>query len=65
MPGSSTAIDQRSFLGIPNFSDVTSNFPFAVVGIWGLIVLFRHDASATTGSLVDTRERWPYLRYNP
>jgi hypothetical protein len=28
--------DQRRWLGIPNFADVTCNFPFAVVGIWGL-----------------------------
>ena len=44
--------DQRSFLGIPHFADVTSNFPFAVVGVWGLIFLFRRDASATTGPLL-------------
>lgn len=53
--------DQRSFLGIPHFADVTSNLPFAVVGIWGLIFLFRRDASAKTGPFIDPRERWPYV----
>jgi len=53
--------DQRSFLGIPHFADVTSNFPFAVVGIWGLFFLSRRDAIATTGPFVDLRVRWPYL----
>ena len=53
--------DQRSFLGIPHFADVTSNFPFAIVGIWGLIFLFRRDASVTTGGFIDPRERWPYV----
>ena len=31
--------DQRGFLGIPNFGDVVSNVPFAIVGIWGLVFL--------------------------
>ena len=28
--------DQRLFLGIPNFADVTSNLPFLLVGVVGL-----------------------------
>jgi hypothetical protein len=28
--------DQRTLLGIPNFWNVVSNLPFAVVGLWGL-----------------------------
>src|ERR1700757_3868572 len=32
--------DHRGWLGIPNFGDVVSNVPFAVVGAWGLLVLF-------------------------
>ena len=28
--------DQRAFLGIPNFGDVVSNVPFAIIGVWGL-----------------------------
>src|SRR5215471_3647939 len=33
--------DQRTFLGIPNFNNVVSNFPFAAVGLWGLVFLMR------------------------
>jgi hypothetical protein len=32
-------IDQRSFLGIPNFMDVVSNLPFLFIGLWGLYVI--------------------------
>ena len=49
--------DQRAWLGIPNFGDVASNLPFAIVGIWGLIVLFTPGAI----KFIDARERWPYL----
>jgi len=49
--------DRRSFLGIPNFNDVVSNLPFAVVGIWGLMVLLRSKSVV----FIDRRERWPYL----
>lgn len=52
--------DQRSLLGIPHFADVISNFPFAVVGVCGLIFLFRHSAGVTP-KFIDPRERWPYL----
>jgi hypothetical protein len=27
--------DQRPLLNLPNFGDVISNLPFAIVGIWG------------------------------
>ena len=40
--------DRRTFLGIPNGLNVLSNLPFAVVGIFGLIVIWR-------------RLMWPYL----
>jgi hypothetical protein len=47
--------DQRSWLGIPNFGDVASNLPFALVGILGAIFLVR------SGRLfIDPREQWPY-----
>jgi len=49
--------DQRAWLGIPNFDDVTSNIPFAIVGLWGLVILFRPGVAAFN----DPRERWPYL----
>ena len=29
-----TYVDQRAFLGIPNFFDVTSNIPFLLIGMW-------------------------------
>lgn len=53
--------DQRSFLGIPNFGDVVSNLPFAVVGIWGLTVLLRSNSEHNSVLFIDRRERWPYL----
>ena len=49
--------DHRPWLGIPNFGDVTSNLPFAIVGLWGLIALFRPG----TVEFTDRRERWLYL----
>ena len=53
--------DRRSFLGIPNFGDVVSNLPFAVIGIWGLVFLLRPRSRNNTETLLDDRERWPYL----
>ena len=52
--------DQRSVLGLPNFWNVASNLPFALIGIWGMVFLFpgtgeQHQA------FIDSRERWPYL----
>lgn len=50
--------DQRGRLGIRNFGDVTSNLPFAVAGIWGLIFLCgRHGRER----FIDPRERWAYV----
>jgi len=53
--------DQRSFLGIPNFGDVASNVPFAVIGIWGLLFLLSSDSDRLAGFFLDRRERWPYV----
>jgi len=53
--------DRRSFLGIPNFGDVTSNLPFAVIGIWGIVLLFRSNPQRIAEHFVDPQERWPYL----
>jgi hypothetical protein len=50
--------DQRSFLGLPNFNDVVSNLPFAVVGLWGLVFLLRSNSQR---HVVDYWESWPYL----
>ncbi len=49
--------DHRGWLGIPNFGDVVSNLPFAIVGIWGLVVLFTPGKT----KFIDARERWLYL----
>lgn len=53
--------DQRSFLGIPNFGNVASNLPFAVVGLWGLVFLLRSNSEQNPQYFRDRRERWPYL----
>jgi hypothetical protein len=50
--------DQRIWLGIPHFGDVTSNLAFAVVGLWGLLSLARKPSRIR---FLDRRERWPYL----
>jgi hypothetical protein len=53
--------DRRCFLGIPNFANVVSNLPFAVIGLWGLIFLVGTNPDQMTGHFLDQRERWPYL----
>jgi hypothetical protein len=53
--------DRRSFLGIPNFGDVVSNLPFAILGIWGILLLAQPRQSGNSASFIDYRERWPYL----
>jgi len=47
--------DQREWLSIPNFGDVVSNLPFAILGIWGLIFL-----AGSARRFSDPRERWLY-----
>jgi hypothetical protein len=49
--------DQRSWLGIPNFGDVVSNLPFALVGVCGLIFLRKPRRDKVN----DPRERGLYL----
>jgi len=49
--------DQRARLGIANFGDVASNFPFAVVGVWGLWFVFSEQGRR---KFLDERELWPY-----
>jgi hypothetical protein len=53
--------DTRTFLGIPNFGDVTSNVAFMIVGIWGLVYLLRLSPQEMPVHFVDRRERWFYL----
>ncbi len=53
--------DHRAWLGIPNFGDVASNLPFAIVGVWGLIVLLKPVLSKPGAvKFADPRERWLY-----
>jgi hypothetical protein len=53
--------DQRSLLGIPNFGNVVSNFPFAAVGLWGLAFLIRSSRKPSPKPFLDSRERLPYV----
>jgi hypothetical protein len=53
--------DRRSFLGIPNFGDVVSILPLAVIGIWGVAFLLRSRRRKDAGIFLDKRELWPYL----
>jgi hypothetical protein len=52
--------DQRRFLGIPNFGDVVSNLPFAVIGLWGLAFLRRASREKDPKHFLHKREMWPY-----
>jgi hypothetical protein len=49
--------DHRAWLGIPNFGDVVSNLPFAIVGLCGLIFLLGPGGKKFS----DPRECWLYL----
>jgi hypothetical protein len=49
--------DQRGWLGIPNFGDVASNFPFAIVGMWGLWFVL---SPRNREHFIESEERWPY-----
>ena len=48
--------DIRTFLAIPNFSNVVSNLPFLWIGIAGVGFILKQDGSKFTNS----SERWPY-----
>jgi hypothetical protein len=53
--------DHRPRLGIPNFGDVASNLPFAIIGVWGLIVLLKPGlCKPGAPKFADPRERWLY-----
>lgn len=52
--------DRRGLLDIPNFGDVVSNLPFAVIGAWGIVFLLR-SRFRNGGHFLDKREMWPYL----
>jgi hypothetical protein len=40
--GSNHFVDGRTWLGIPNAADVLSNLPFALFGVWGLVLQAKH-----------------------
>ena len=50
--------DKRGRLGIPNFGDVASNLPFAIVGIGGFLFLLSEKSKTR---FLDQRERLPYF----
>jgi len=52
--------DRRTVLGIPNFLNVASNFPFAVIGVWGMVFLLSSTAQRDR-AFTDLSEHWPYL----
>lgn len=52
-------VDDRMFLGIPNFLNVVSNAALLIVGVWGLYFL-PWDARQP-GAFAHPAERWPYL----
>lgn len=53
--------DRRSLLGIPDFGDVASNLPFAVIGVLGIAFLLRSPSNSASKPFIDSRESWPYL----
>lgn len=54
-------IDQRSFLGVPNFLNVISNLIFLVVGLAGLVFLWRVQALPSQKTFTALSECWPYM----
>jgi hypothetical protein len=53
--------DQRSWLGVPNFLNVISNLPFAVIGILGIAFIHKLSNDPSQDTFSDLRERWPYI----
>jgi hypothetical protein len=53
--------DDRTMLGVPNFLNVVSNFPFLVVGVLGLRLLLRRGAVWPDGPVLEDAERGPLL----
>jgi hypothetical protein len=52
--------DRRSLLGVPNLLDAASNIPFLIVGVLGLIFVWRHSTTSD-GIFIEPSERWPYV----
>jgi len=53
--------DQRGWLGVPNFLNVISNLPFALVGLLGISFIQKLSHDRLQQTFIDRRERWPYL----
>ncbi|HSS99744.1 MAG TPA: hypothetical protein VLK33_22070, partial [Terriglobales bacterium] len=53
--------DHRAWLGIPNFGDVTSNIPFAIVGLWGLAFISTLKSPSYGNHFADQSEHWFYI----
>jgi hypothetical protein len=51
--------DERSAFGVANFWNVVSNFPFLLVGAWGIYFLLADEWRTRAFSL--PVEKWPYL----
>ena len=52
--------DNRTLFGIPNFNDVVSNIGFALVGVFGLLVV----AGGGRGIFLDPSHARPYLFFS-
>jgi hypothetical protein len=52
--------DDRRMLGIPNFMNVISNAPFAVLGVMGLRFVWRRRAADTRLCFIQEGERIPF-----
>ena len=50
--------DKRAWLGIPNFLNVASNLPFAIIGILGMVFASRNNSRR---AFINSSERWPYF----
>lgn len=53
--------DHRAWLSIPNFGDVVSNVPFAIIGLWGMAFIGTLKPPNHSNHFADQSERWFYL----
>jgi hypothetical protein len=53
--------DQRTWLSVPNFLNVISNVPFAIVGLMGIFFIRQITSGRRKTAFADLRERWPYV----
>lgn len=53
--------DTRTVFNIPNAWNVLSNFPFVIVGVWGLAFLASSRGRQMETWFFAPAERWPYL----